>query len=963
MNYFLQFRPDKSDTWRMYTEQQIAAGDLPSPPTFQTVLMVSHNPDEVMEQELDLIDTLKYVGPMYFDFDDKHDLDRVIGEANAVIDYLMNKLDIPEQYIHCYLSGGKGVHITVPYQVFGVKGPTKALPMIYKEIMMTAEAAAGLITPSTLDYNVYSCGKGRMWRCEGMPRPGSGTFKVATTPNELAHMDADEYLAIVAAARPTAATPYPPKELTFLKCEALYKAARTAANKKIRAMKEACTVPAEVFREWEGIPGCVERLITDGDCGESNWNQAAMQLASYIAAAYTKEDEKFYLEHLVRPFTKNVQSSSRANENERYKHVKDQLNRTFRGSFKFAPGAFIAAIGTPCRQCPICRPDIAKGESSQSEAGTNYHHDSKIRFDERGYWLVGENSSRQLTNFVFFPNTEVFELMPSIALDGSPAWKESPRRELRGTLLDENGTRIEDMQMPERTWGSRRDLINTVKGHAACAVFASDAEIQKMLQAIVFFAKERAESKELDKMIRADVCGLILDRSGKHPVPHYVESDASINSMGGRSAYRFNGNPRQSPALLSQSNPFVDDVELETAIRALCHCNEPVQMAMLIGWFAACHYRQHIQFEEPQFPVCNISGNAGSGKTSLAMLIAMINGIDYTRAEFQNVEVGTFYPLVKFVSSSTTVPRLVEEVNPVMLGAQMYAKIAGVLKASWNSAPIQRGRLTDRDVGVTEDRVSAPLVYTSEQLAAMPSLRSRSVEVRLQARTLTNDSYKTNFKIASSKRQSLLRLAKAMVTVAMGTSPKALLEIFDSKADLVHKALAERPKWGMQTCLTGLHMLMHTMKEFKVGGVEEVQRLNDALVEYLGGQVMISERGKSASEVDKVLTTLNTMADPTFEERYRLEPGLHYWRQGDQLYLVLQSCMPRYLGYTKSVGEIAPIRNYDQLATLLEGEVYFERMEPHPHREVDVFVVNQGKLTDKGTLMNNFNDSTEALEA
>ena len=963
MNYFLQFRPDKKEPWRMYTADQLANSDLPGPPAFQTVLMVNQDPEEVLENELDPLDVVKYLGPMYLDFDDSQDIDRVLADVNAVIDYLINKLNIPEQFVHCYLSGGKGVHITIPQQIFGVKAATKFLPMIYKEIMLTIEQGAGLDAPSTLDHSVYSCGRGRMWRCEGVARPGSGTFKVGTTINELSHMDSDEYYSIVATARPPMATPEPAKSLSVPKAEQLYKAAKVTASRKVRAMKEAGSAPTEALRAWEGIPGCVETLITKGDCDGSNWNQAAMQLASYIAARYTQDEEKEYTELLVRPFAHNVESSSRPTETERYKHVKDQLNRTFRGSFKFAPGALISAIGSPCRACPICRPDLASGEAEQATAAMSYHHDSKIRYDAKGYWLVGENASRQLTSFTFWPNTEVFELEPATLPDGSPGWKESPRRELRGLLLDEHGARIEEMSMPERTWGSRRDLISSVQGRVGANVFCSDGEIQKLQQAILFFAKEKSDTKELDRMIRANVCGLILDKSGKHPVPHYVEADSSITSLGGRSAYRFNGNPRQSPALLNQSNPLVNDTELEIAIRALCNCNDPVQMAMMIGWFAACHYREHIQFEEPQFPLLNISGNAGAGKSSLAVQVAMINGIDYTKAEFQNVEVGTMYPLIKFVSSSTTVPRLIEEVNPRQLGPQRYGQIAGILKASWNKAPIQRGRITDREVGISEDRVSAPLVYTSEQTAVMPALRSRSVEVRLQSRTLLNEDYCDNYQVVTSKRQSLLRLAKAMVTVAMGTSPRELLEVFHSKAGLIHKALPARPRWGMMTVLTGLDRMMHTMEEFKVGGREEVQKLYDALVEYLGGQVILSERGKSASEVDRVLASLNIQADSTFEERYLLAPGSHYWRQGDSLYLVLQSCMPRYLGYSRSVGETAVISDYDQIATLLEGEVYFERREPHPHRDVDVFVVSLKKLHEKGTTMNNFADGSEAEEA
>lgn len=963
MYYFLQFKPDKKEPWRMYTEEQLQKAELPRPPAFKTVLMVDQNPEEVSENGLNAVETVHYMGPMYLDFDSADDIDQVLAEVNAVLDYLIHKLDIPEEFIHCWLSGGKGVHITIPAQVFGVKKPTKFLPMIYREIMLTILKGAKLESPCTLDESVYSCGRGRMWRCEGIPRPGSGTYKVGTTVNELSQIDSEEYHAIVASPRPAMATPQPGKNISFAKAEGLLKAARVAASRKVKAMSAACTVPKEAMREWEGIPGCIQKLITEGHADGSNWNQTAMQLAAYIAARYEKSEEKEYMELLVRPFVKNVESSGRASEIERLKHVQGQLHRTFSGSIKFAPGALIASIGTPCRACPICRADVASGETTQENVG-NFNTEVRIRYDASGYYLVGEDSSRQLTNFTFWPELEVFELEPYTGSDGSASWRNTERKELVGKLIVAGSDVVSEVALSERAWGSKRDLISGVKGRDA-AVYAGDGEIQKILVALLKFARDKTEDKELDKMIRANVCGIVLDRSGKGTVAHYVEAGSAITSLGGRSPYRFNGNARQSPALIGGNDPLVGDEQLETVLRALCKVNDPVQVAQMLGWFVSCHFREHIQFEEPQFPILNISGNAGAGKSCLAMLMAMINGIDYTKAELQNVEVGTLFPLTKYVSSSTTVPRLIEEVNPVQLGNTRYGQILGILKAAWSHAPIQRGRIgADRELGISEDRVSAPLVYTSEQSATVPALRSRSVEVRLQAKAvLTNQSYRENYRTAVRNKSALLRMARALVTVALGTSPTALLKIFHSKADLIHKGMEDRPRWGMQCCLTGLHMLIHTMTEYKVGGVDAVQELEAELVKYLGGRVSEVERGKSASEVDRVLSAMNIMADSTFEERLRLDAGRHYWRQGDSLYLVLQSCLPRYHAYSKNIGEQPVIRQYQQLTQLIEGEVYFERIEPHPNNnEIEVFVVNVSKLTQRGTTLNNFAKETEAAE-
>src|ERR1051325_1712854 len=139
---FLQFKPNKKEPWRKYTAEQLIT--LPNPPAFQTVLTLDQDPEEVVENDLDPLDAVKYLGPMYLDFDDEDDLDHVLDDTRQVLDYLINKLDIPETMLNCWLSGGKGVHITIPEAVFGVKSPTKVLPLIYREIMLAIEQGAGL---------------------------------------------------------------------------------------------------------------------------------------------------------------------------------------------------------------------------------------------------------------------------------------------------------------------------------------------------------------------------------------------------------------------------------------------------------------------------------------------------------------------------------------------------------------------------------------------------------------------------------------------------------------------------------------------------------------------------------------------------------------------------------------------------------------------------------------------------
>ena len=952
MYHFLQFKPNAKEPWRLYDERQLSG--LEQPPAFMTVLKVDQDPENFAENGEDPLDHVKYMGPMYFDFDGP-DLDAVLESVRTVLTHLTKKLDIDKSFIHCWLSGKKGVHVTVPARVFGLKAPVKALPLIYREVAETMKV-------EHLDMVVYSAGRGRMWRCENIQRP-TGTFKVGVTYDELVDMDSEQYATLVAQPRPSMALNEPSDSVIFPKAEALFKAARIRAAKRVKAMKSSVVVPKEKLQALTEVPGCIQKLITEGDSPESNWNQAAMQVAAYVAARYERDDADEYTADIVEPFVTNVESSARPSAKERRKHVEGMLNRAFTGRLKFLPGPLIATIGKPCGHCIICRGDVESPEQRGSDDEDDFDPRTSIRAATIGYFLENEGSGRKLTTFTFWPHTEVYDL-EDVSAD-QVLFKESPRRAYIGKLIDDLGQVVEDHEMPEEAWSSKRSLISAISGRNSATVTASDADIQNLLRAVQELGRRKAEQqgKEIEKMVRTQLCGVLLDRRRDKVVAHYVEDAGSCTSAGKVSRYYYNGDPKQSPKLLSEDYPYEDDTDLEEAIFHLTKVNEAHSIGAVIGWHVACHFREHIQFNEVQFPLLNISGNASAGKTSLAILASFLNGMDYGKADFMNVEVSTIYPLVRFVSSSSTVPRLVEEVNPANIGVGMYGKILGILKAAWNRAPVPRGKLSEKGVGISADRVSSPIVYTSEQTATVPSLRSRTVEVKLTSKALMNDQYRFHYAEAAKRRHALMRMAKALVTKAVNMAPEQVLEVFDSTAHLVPDSIGPRPKWGYQTALTGLALLAKTMDDYEVKGREHVDELFNALSGFLSSNAGEMEKEKSISEVDRVLSTLNQMAEDPDDRQTGLRAGDHYWRQGNSLFLVISSCLPRYCRYAKTLGDIPVIKEARQMTSLLEGEVYFDRREQHPHKEgVDVHVINLSAVRSKGTPLTNFQDDTEPAE-
>jgi hypothetical protein len=95
-----------------------------------------------------------------------------------------------------YLTGGRGAHVEVPWEIFIAKPPKQGierLPLIYKEL-------AYELYVDTLDLRVYSARKGRMWRTPGVQRE-NGKYKVPVTVEEAMDMTVERYAELCSAPR------------------------------------------------------------------------------------------------------------------------------------------------------------------------------------------------------------------------------------------------------------------------------------------------------------------------------------------------------------------------------------------------------------------------------------------------------------------------------------------------------------------------------------------------------------------------------------------------------------------------------------------------------------------------------------------------------------------------------------------------------------------------------------------
>lgn len=127
-------------------------------------------------------------GDFYLDFDNEDDFEKVREDVLYTFFYLKQTFTyaIPENLLHIFYSGKKGVHIIVPSIVMDVE-PDKHLNEYFK---FMAEDIATKAPNGTIDTRIYD--KRRLLRMPNSKHKDTGLYKVPLSPEEMRNLPLDK---------------------------------------------------------------------------------------------------------------------------------------------------------------------------------------------------------------------------------------------------------------------------------------------------------------------------------------------------------------------------------------------------------------------------------------------------------------------------------------------------------------------------------------------------------------------------------------------------------------------------------------------------------------------------------------------------------------------------------------------------------------------------------------------------
>ncbi|WP_422451944.1 hypothetical protein [Endozoicomonas sp. ALC066] len=868
-----------------------------------TILSVS---EIVRDEETDK-KNLKYKGPLYFDIDCKEDIYQTIRSGRTLVDRLVD-LGVEEADIEVYLSGSKGLHVIVGQKVFSAGRPVKRLPAIYKEIAME-------LFTFGMDMQVYCEGRGNAFRIPSVKRD-DGFYRTRITHDELLDLTEEGYRALVS--KPRNITFPAPVEKESAELVAIFQEAQKEVSRKQKEWSEAPELSDEDLQLIAtDAPPCVDQLVEAKKVsGMASYNQLSMQLATYLVRVKAPADKS---DHLVDLLAKNGTSSSYTSEVAKREHTQGVLQYVKSSpQVKFNCGAMKSILKTnPCSSCKLREKVGGMAQSAGSAVG--------VVTDPDGYFEIGKQGMRQLTNFTLKPT----QIINEKAEDGS----EGVMRTSVMMSVIQRGQTVCKLKMPENCWSSKSNFMRAIEGFSILVFFGSDVDLQKLK----LVALEGIE--DIDEMTDVYTVGVQYERLGRHDMFTYVEYKHSVNTTMITGTHQLNGRVQAFPSVMELKVPEEGEERTQEALCSWLQSNDPTIMARVVGWFSSCHIKEHIFDTHNQFPLLNTWGNAGSGKSETVKLAQHLNGVDPNARECSPVNVAgiTQFAIMEYCASSTTIPRIVEEYNQSKLTASMYTYVGEVLKSAWNRETRLKGTISNKrssgrsGATVTDYPISAPIVYVSEQQPKMPALVERTVSVKLSKNTKRGRD--RHFNAAKLNRHELRRFGKAMMLSAVvNTKVKDVNELFLDAQPMVPEDLEDRPKFGLQIVFVGLKFFRSVAEKLKFNDVVDlVDELEEALYSELhdqGEQEMMNSLLQPRSEIDNMLEEVGMLVSTAeLDTGALMEKGKHFTVDGDNLLLNVNLTMFAYKKYCAQVLQERPaISNPKDLLILVRDEDYFAGM-------------------------------------
>ncbi len=852
---FRYSKGEGKEKWKLIenSEKAIAAA-VSTGAHFVTVLSIDQDIEHAEEDA-----KVHYKGPMYFDIDSS-DENQSLEDCRRLLLKLYADLgvNLNDCVIHC--TGGKGFHILVPAKVFSSGKAVRFLPYTYKKMALEFNL-------EHLDYGIYSCGKGRMWRLENIKR-ASGRYKVRLSAAEIFGCSFEEIYEKTL--YPGDVTPFDQKDVEFsAEMAALFRRSEFKPKKII-------TVADDKLQALPTDPECIQKLVELEDLAEGRrFNHLTLALASYAKGRGWEYEE---LESRAEKIIEEYPSSVYKDRREKIRHIKS-IFRYVSSTDAYVFSCQNIRLNVKCELtcCPNCAIERQLAE-------TDYDSSLGIEIVHNCYFRRTDTGRNQLTTFVIVPNS-VIEFVDVLT---------EPEFTMNTTLIADNKHQ-RNVVFTQPDWASKSALIKKLP-HPDFAYIGGDTDVQRLFKVV---AQIKVPQKTGVKVI------------GLHKVDgkwHFVSKEGSIGPNNEENELLLETDYYLPTKLLSAQLPSIQDAK--QVMDSLFEFNTKEVVTPLIGWFVASFFKERIFEFTRQFPLLFIFGAAGAGKTQTILNLKRMFNLEIDN--IKSIADVTGFTLIKSANSNNTIPLMLDEYKSTTFSTFQVKMVSKLIRAAYNNEVGERGTASQE---IKTYFYRAPIILAGEQTVTEPAARDRIIEVHMNK--LTSAPHLPQFK--ALQQAPLEKLGKLLLMTALQISDDEIKELLDYGQEVVPEYFTDRPRLNQAIVIVGLKLLAKVMEPY--GHRDKVEA---AIREYIDDSAAHHKEDfaeSQKSDVDKILEAIALMSDT--DERYKLAQDWEYDIDGNVLYLNLRMVYTKFMKFAGEYNVEADAMNYTSALKLLKKEPYF----------------------------------------
>lgn len=879
---------------------------------------------------------VRYRGPLYADFDAEGDLDLVCEQFKLFVLKLSDELDFDLDQARYYATGSKGFHIEIDQLCFMAKLPptgTAWLPYVYRAMVES-------MVVDTLDTNVYTGKKGRQWRTPNVKRD-NGCYKVQLSVEEVMGMTPEMYHDLISSPREALAVTPPSANAKF---QMLFERSKDKVVVQMRGKKKRMAAASEVLDPWKRgnkTPPTIEGLMDGTLVAEgARFQELAMQLSIYAVSVEMSRDE--FLDR-CKGLTQTHEGDSRrysgeAKMREELGRMWDYMSESSLYDFDVGPlrrlikhTHTMSDLGVQDTEDkgdakPVAAATATEGEETDEDAPqTDIHKGMR-----KGFFMNADGMWKR--------NADITEPICRATLRNVESFYDLDKGQFLGYEFDvaQTGSKTFRTMLAADAFTSSNSMKKFFVNHQI-GFQGGDFEVMSLLDVMAEKAKRGGRINVYPRE------GFMVlknpNTDSKDLVKVYLTQTSFISSLPEDHPDYFRLRYRPVHAVSSYNIDIHRAPDLDDRFRSAFHdlfsfTREDVA-ADLLGWFVACHYRSVYLELFNQFPMLQIYGEAGSGKSQTVWMLAHMHWYQ-NDISIKSAAGATPFVIDNHAASSTSAPYILDEFKPRELKLQRkgtYEKLKDMFKAAYMGVDIgERGTINkgaENNLGVIRSRATAPVVFMGEAIEMETAIIERSVTVNL-TKTFQTKQRKSAFNRLHSDGTALSALGRAIMETGFKLNLEGVrnevraiqAEIETGMPDLedeTQKRAAPRMIFNRAIIIHGNRILKHVLQQ---AYGDEFDASVDALIATRTNGVTTAEAHvvavHSMSEISKVVSRIASLSreQGSFHE---LLPNKDYLVDGDWVELRVERAYDQYRRYCASIHDTPLFDNVDAFSYALNS--------------------------------------------